>query len=85
MISERTAAKAVTFTATDESFRKFLLLIYLGIVGIGLVEFSHFTGIELVISLLEFCQTIDILLRFDSIWSMENLHCLLKLSGSYIL
>ena len=70
MISERTAAKAVTFTATDESFRKFLLLIYLGIIGVGLVEFSHFTGVELVISLLEFCQAIDILLWLDSIWSI---------------
>ena len=70
MVPERTAAKTVTFTATDESFRKFLLLIYLGIIGVGLVEFSHFTGVELVISLLEFCQAIDILLWLDSIWSI---------------
>ena len=70
MIPERTAAKAITLAATDESFRKFLLLIYLGIIGVGLVEFSHFAGIELVISLLEFCQTIDILLWLDSIWGI---------------
>ena len=70
MITERLAAEAISFAAADECFRKFLFFIDLRLIDVGLVEFSHLLGVELMVCFLELSQTIDVLLRLDTIRSI---------------